>query len=188
VLASLAMLALKGALRVAPGGSAPLFPSAPPHGLAFSGRDEKAGSSAEPESWIAVVRPGGRGDIPILENQGTILFCVDTGGSKSVSTPPTDGVFYAPNHSDQPCRHGQACSGIERPAVSIHRSHECQVRQDKFLEPLEAQFRRNLLPARTFRHFRPQKGERVSNQALGPEFSDSNTLPVEPTWPKTRNE
>jgi hypothetical protein len=63
-----------------------------------------------------------------------------------------------------------------------------QVRQDKFLEPLKAQFRRNLLPARTFRHFRPQKGERVSNQALGPEFSDSNTLPVEPTWPKTRNE
>jgi hypothetical protein len=63
-----------------------------------------------------------------------------------------------------------------------------QVRQDKFLEPLKAQFRRNLPPARTFRHFRPQKGERVSNQALAPEFSDSNTLPVEPTSPKTRNE
>jgi hypothetical protein len=31
------------------------------------------------------------------------------------------------------------------------------VRQDKFLEPLKAQFRRNLLPARTFRHFRPPK-------------------------------
>ena len=56
MLASLAMLALKGALRAAPGGSAPLFPSAPPHGLAFSGRDEKAGSSAEPESWIVRAR------------------------------------------------------------------------------------------------------------------------------------
>ena len=33
VLAILAMLALKGALRVAPGGSAPPIPSAPPHGL-----------------------------------------------------------------------------------------------------------------------------------------------------------
>jgi hypothetical protein len=32
VLAILAMLALKAALRVAPGGSAPLFPSAPHHG------------------------------------------------------------------------------------------------------------------------------------------------------------
>jgi hypothetical protein len=42
-----------------------------------------------------------------------------------------------------------------------------QVWQDKFLEPLEAQFRRNLPPARTFRHFRPQKGKRVSNQAPG---------------------
>jgi len=29
----LAILALKGAPRVAPGGSAPLFPCAPPHGL-----------------------------------------------------------------------------------------------------------------------------------------------------------
>jgi hypothetical protein len=77
VLASLAMLAPKGALRVAPGGSAPLFPSAPHHGPTISGRDEKAGSSAEPESWIAGVRHGGRGDISILENQGTFLFCVD---------------------------------------------------------------------------------------------------------------
>jgi hypothetical protein len=33
-----------------------------------------------------------------------------------------------------------------------------------------------------------KKGERVSNQALGLEFSDSNTLPVEPTWKKTRTE
>src|SRR6202042_3469211 len=32
-----------------------------------------------------------------------------------------------------------------------------QVRQDKFLELLKAQFRRNLPPARTFRHFRPPK-------------------------------
>ncbi len=50
------------------------------------------------------------------------IWAPATGGSKSVSTPPTDGVFYAPNHSDQPCRHGPACSGIERPA---DRSHEC---------------------------------------------------------------
>src|ERR1700749_5075790 len=34
-----------------------------------------------------------------------------------------------------------------------------QVRQDKFLELLKAQFRRNLPPARTFRHFRPAKRE-----------------------------
>jgi hypothetical protein len=73
----LAMLARKGALRVAPGGSSPLFPSAPHHGLTISGRDEKAGSSAEPESWIVGARPGGRGDISILENQGTFLFCVE---------------------------------------------------------------------------------------------------------------
>jgi hypothetical protein len=34
-----------------------------------------------------------------------------------------------------------------------------QVRQDKFLESFKAQFRRNLPPARTFRHFRlPKKG------------------------------
>jgi hypothetical protein len=39
-----------------------------------------------------------------------------------------------------------------------------------------------------FAIFAPQKGERVSNQALEPEFSDSNILPVEPSWPKTRNE
>src|ERR1700733_8129790 len=32
-----------------------------------------------------------------------------------------------------------------------------QVRQDKFLELLKAQFGRNLPPARTFRHFRPPK-------------------------------
>ena len=43
VLASLAMLALKGALRVAPGGSAPLFPFAARHGLWFprSGRESR---------------------------------------------------------------------------------------------------------------------------------------------------
>ena len=39
-----------------------------------------------------------------------------------------------------------------------------------------------------FAIFAPQKAERVSNQALGPKFSNSNTLPVEPTWKKTRNE
>ena len=41
VLAILAMLAPKRALRVAPGGSAPLFPSAPRHGAGCSGRDGK---------------------------------------------------------------------------------------------------------------------------------------------------
>ena len=41
MLAILAMLALKGALRVAPGGSAPRFPFAPRHGTGFSGRDGK---------------------------------------------------------------------------------------------------------------------------------------------------
>src|ERR1700684_1010686 len=39
-----------------------------------------------------------------------------------------------------------------------------QVRQDKFLEPLKAQFGRNLPPARRFRHFRlPKKGLRRSH-------------------------
>jgi hypothetical protein len=33
-----------------------------------------------------------------------------------------------------------------------------------------------------------QKGERASNQAVAPEFSDSNILPVDPNRPKTRNE
>src|ERR1700760_3776437 len=39
-----------------------------------------------------------------------------------------------------------------------------------------------------FAIFAPKKGERVPNQASGPEFSNSNTLPVDPVWPKTRNE
>jgi hypothetical protein len=42
-----------------------------------SGRDGKAGPSAEPESWIEMADPGGKGDISILENKGTFLFCVD---------------------------------------------------------------------------------------------------------------
>src|SRR5882757_6601501 len=36
-----------------------------------------------------------------------------------------------------------------------------QVRQDKFPESLGAQFGRNLVPALTFRHFRPQENETV---------------------------
>ena len=36
-----------------------------------------------------------------------------------------------------------------------------QVRQDKFPEPLEVQFRRNALPALTFRHLRPREKETV---------------------------
>jgi hypothetical protein len=60
VLASLAMLALKGALRVAPGRSAPLCPlfaaqapSLQPMAFDVPGRDGKAAASTEPES-----RPG----------------------------------------------------------------------------------------------------------------------------------
>jgi hypothetical protein len=55
VLAILAMLALKDALRVAPGGSAPLFPFAPHHGDGIPGRDGKAGASAELESLAGVI-------------------------------------------------------------------------------------------------------------------------------------
>ena len=36
-----------------------------------------------------------------------------------------------------------------------------QVRQDKFPEPLEVQFRRNALPALTFRRLRPREKETV---------------------------
>jgi len=50
VLAVLAMLAPKTELRVAPGGSAPLFPFVALHGLDASGRDGKTGMPAEPES------------------------------------------------------------------------------------------------------------------------------------------
>jgi hypothetical protein len=35
------------------------------------------------------------------------------------------------------------------------------VRQDKFPEPLGAQFGGNLAPALTFRHFRPQENETI---------------------------
>jgi hypothetical protein len=55
VLASLAMLALKNALRVAPGGSALLFPCAVLHGLDDPGRDGKAGSPIEPASWFGTI-------------------------------------------------------------------------------------------------------------------------------------
>ena len=41
-----------------------------------------------------------------------------------------------------------------------------QVWQDKFLEPLKAQFRRNLPPARMFRHFRPPKREACLESGL----------------------
>ena len=55
MLAILAMLAPKWALRVAPGGSAPPFPYAPLHGPSASGRDGKAGASAELESMVGVM-------------------------------------------------------------------------------------------------------------------------------------
>ena len=50
MLAVLAMLAPKWALRVAPGGSAPPIPSAARRVMLSSGRDGKAGVSTEPES------------------------------------------------------------------------------------------------------------------------------------------
>jgi hypothetical protein len=50
VLAVLAMLAPKWALRVAPGGSAPPIPSAARRVALLSGRDGKAGVSTELES------------------------------------------------------------------------------------------------------------------------------------------
>src|SRR5215472_5304548 len=46
------MLARRGALRVAAGGSAPPIPCVARRGQVAPGRDEKAGSSIEPESWI----------------------------------------------------------------------------------------------------------------------------------------
>jgi hypothetical protein len=55
VLTILAMLAPKKTLRVAPGGSAPLFPFAPPHGHEIPGRDGKAGASAELESLAGMI-------------------------------------------------------------------------------------------------------------------------------------
>jgi hypothetical protein len=81
VLAILAMLALKGALRVAPGGSAPLFPSAPPHAHGIPGRDGKAGASAELESRAGVINASPqslKGDILAERKQGTFWRCVDT--------------------------------------------------------------------------------------------------------------
>ena len=52
MLAILAMLAPKGALRVAPGGSALPIPFVPLHGLLLPGRDGKAGAPIEQESWV----------------------------------------------------------------------------------------------------------------------------------------
>ena len=54
VLAVLAMLAPKRALRVAPGGSAPPIHRAQPHASAASGRDGKAGTTAELESMVMI--------------------------------------------------------------------------------------------------------------------------------------
>ena len=53
VLASLAMLAPALAPRVAPGGSAPLFPFVARHGLDASGRDGKAGGQPNRKAWVA---------------------------------------------------------------------------------------------------------------------------------------
>src|ERR1700681_3945263 len=50
-----------------------------------------------------------------------------------------------------------------------------QVRQDKFPAPLEAQFRRDLPPTLTFRHFRPQKNgtvDRLSSPGPNTVFSE----------------
>ena len=55
MLAMLAMLALKGALRVAPGGSAPPIPCAPLRGDCWIGRDGKAGVSVELKSASVLV-------------------------------------------------------------------------------------------------------------------------------------
>jgi len=58
-----------------------------------------------------------------------------------------------------------------------------QVGQDKLLELLEAQFRRNAPRLHTLRHFDPQKKrEPVSNQATAPKSHDSRSLPVNPNW------
>ena len=53
MLAVLAMLAPKAALRVAPGGSAPLFPSAPRRGLgiARSGRESRHADRTRKQGW-----------------------------------------------------------------------------------------------------------------------------------------
>ena len=48
----LAILAMLTALRVAPGGSAPLNPSAARRGGALPGRDGEAGVPIELESWM----------------------------------------------------------------------------------------------------------------------------------------
>jgi len=57
VLAILAMLALKGALRVAPGVSAPPIPSAPLHGNEFSGRDVKTALPPNRKTGLSQVVP-----------------------------------------------------------------------------------------------------------------------------------
>jgi hypothetical protein len=44
----------------------------------FQAGTGKQALSAELESWIDGVQPDRRGDIPILGNQGTFLFCVDS--------------------------------------------------------------------------------------------------------------
>jgi hypothetical protein len=54
VLAILAMLVRKRALRVAPGGCAPPIPCVARHGSGRPGRDGKAGPPIELESWVLV--------------------------------------------------------------------------------------------------------------------------------------
>ena len=77
MLAVLAMLAPKRRcawLRAAPLLSSPPFRSMP---FDVPGRDGKAGASTELESVLTVAHRRREGDIPILGNQGTFLFCVD---------------------------------------------------------------------------------------------------------------
>ena len=71
------------------------------------GRDGKAGASAEPESWIDAAGSEGKGDIPILGNQGTFLLCVDR------------VVGYAPHRADRPL------------ARSAHRDSTSAMTQDR---------------------------------------------------------
>ena len=68
MLAILAMLVRQGALRVAPGGSAPPIPFVAPRGLDAAGRDGKAGSPIEQESRFASRHVGQRNPCNRLTN------------------------------------------------------------------------------------------------------------------------
>src|SRR5580658_353395 len=86
VLAVLAMLA-EGCcawLRVAALLSSPPLRAMAPDA---SGRDGKAGASAEPESPSEVVHLAGTGDISIWGKQGTFLFRVDSPRSLAALVP-----------------------------------------------------------------------------------------------------